>query len=43
MLDHLGIRVSDYARAKRFFESALAPLDYQVVMEFGAAGKPDPE
>ena len=48
MLDHLGIRVSDYARAKRFFESALAPLDYQVVMEFGgaaagfgAAGKPD--
>jgi catechol 2,3-dioxygenase-like lactoylglutathione lyase family enzyme len=48
MLDHLGIRVSDYAESKRFYESALAPLGYGVVMEFGgsvaglgAAGKPD--
>jgi len=48
MLDHLGIRVSDYAKSKRFYESALAPLGYEVVMEFGgsaaglgAAGKPD--
>jgi catechol 2,3-dioxygenase-like lactoylglutathione lyase family enzyme len=48
MIDHLGLRVSDYAKSKRFFESALAPLGYQVVMEFGggvaglvAAGKPD--
>jgi len=48
MIDHLGLRVSDYARSKRFYESALAPLGYQVVMEFGgaaaglgAAGKPD--
>jgi catechol 2,3-dioxygenase-like lactoylglutathione lyase family enzyme len=47
MLDHLGLLVSDYARAKRFFELALAPLGYQVLMEFGGAtagfgaGRPD--
>jgi catechol 2,3-dioxygenase-like lactoylglutathione lyase family enzyme len=48
MLDHLGLRVSDFAASKRFFESALAPLNYTVVMEFGgsvaglgAEGKPD--
>ncbi len=48
MLDHLGLRVSEYAKSKRFYESALAPLGYEVVMEFGgsvaglgAAGKPD--
>ena len=48
MLDHLGLRVSDFAKSKRFFESALAPLGYEVVMEFGTsvaglgvAGKPD--
>jgi catechol 2,3-dioxygenase-like lactoylglutathione lyase family enzyme len=48
MIDHLGLRVSDYAKSKRFFESALAPLGYKVVMEFGgstaglgAEGKPD--
>jgi catechol 2,3-dioxygenase-like lactoylglutathione lyase family enzyme len=48
MLDHLGLTVSDYARSKRFYESALAPLGYGVIMEFrgaiaglGAAGKPD--
>jgi len=48
MLDHLGLPVSDYAKSKSFFESALAPLGYTVLMEFsgsaaglGAAGKPD--
>ena len=48
MLDHIGLRVSAYAKSKRFFESALAPLGYEVIMEFGgstaglgAAGKPD--
>ena len=48
MIDHLGLRVSDYAESKRFFASALAPLGYQVVMEFGGSvaglgveGKPD--
>jgi catechol 2,3-dioxygenase-like lactoylglutathione lyase family enzyme len=48
MLDHIGLLVSDYAKSKQFFETALAPLGYKVVMEFGGAtaglgadGKPD--
>jgi catechol 2,3-dioxygenase-like lactoylglutathione lyase family enzyme len=53
MLDHVGFPVSDYARAKAFYEKALAPLGYVLVMEvaqpendspaagFGAGGKPD--
>jgi catechol 2,3-dioxygenase-like lactoylglutathione lyase family enzyme len=48
VLDHLGLLVSNYAKSKRFFEGALAPLGYQVIMEFGgstaglgAEGKPD--
>ena len=35
MIDHIGLTVSDYAASKRFFEQALAPLGYQVIMEFG--------
>ena len=48
MLDHVGLHVANYERSKRFFESALAPLGYTVIMEFGGAaaglgakGKPD--
>lgn len=48
MLDHLGLKVSDYSNSKRFYESALAPLGYELIMEFegaaagfGADGKPD--
>ncbi len=53
MLDHTGIPVADYARSKTFYEKALAPLGYALVMEvaqsendspaagFGADGKPD--
>lgn len=47
MIDHLGISVSDLARSKTFFEQALAPLGYSVLMTFpeaigfGANGKPD--
>ena len=33
MIDHIGFPVSDYARAKAFYEKALAPLDYSLVME----------
>jgi catechol 2,3-dioxygenase-like lactoylglutathione lyase family enzyme len=33
MLDHIGFPVSDYARSKAFYEKALAPLGYRVVME----------
>jgi catechol 2,3-dioxygenase-like lactoylglutathione lyase family enzyme len=53
MIDHVGFSVSDYARAKAFYERALAPLGYALVMEvgppqseqpaagFGSGGKPD--
>jgi catechol 2,3-dioxygenase-like lactoylglutathione lyase family enzyme len=33
MIDHLGIRVSDYERSKRFYELALAPIGYKPMME----------
>ena len=53
MIDHIGFPVSDYARSKAFYEKALAPLGYVLIMEiaetesgspacgFGKAGKPD--
>jgi catechol 2,3-dioxygenase-like lactoylglutathione lyase family enzyme len=53
MLDHAGFPVTDYARSKAFYEKALAPLGYSLIMEvaedendsmaagFGANGKPD--
>ncbi len=44
MLDHVGLAVSDFARSKEFFKRALAPLGYQLLMEFGDAagfGKDD--
>jgi catechol 2,3-dioxygenase-like lactoylglutathione lyase family enzyme len=36
MIDHIGFPVSDYARSKAFYETALAPLGYTLVMEVGA-------
>ena len=53
MIDHVGFPVSDYARSKAFYEKALAPLGYMLIMEvrqevrdspaagFGKNGKPD--
>jgi catechol 2,3-dioxygenase-like lactoylglutathione lyase family enzyme len=47
MLDHIGLTVADFARSKEFFKQALAPLGYQLMMEFpdaagfGKEGKPD--
>ena len=48
MLDHLGIPVSDFERSKRFYEQALSPLGYELIMEpryraagLGRSGKPD--
>ena len=53
MLDHVGFPVSDYLRSKAFYEKALAPLGYILIMEvrqnehdapaagFGANGKAD--
>ncbi len=37
MIDHTGVAVSDIARSKAFYRAALAPLGYQVIMEFDAA------
>lgn len=33
MLDHIGFGVSDYSRSKTFYQKALAPLGYRLVME----------
>ena len=33
MIDHTGLDVSDAARSRRFYEAALAPLGYKVLME----------
>jgi catechol 2,3-dioxygenase-like lactoylglutathione lyase family enzyme len=35
MIDHIGFPVSDYARSKAFYEKALAPLGYVLIMEIG--------
>src|SRR5215207_3890331 len=34
MLDHVGLNVRDYPASRRFYERALEPLGYQVVMAF---------
>ncbi len=47
MLDHIGLDVSDYQKSKKFYEAALKPLDYNIIMEFekwggfGVGHKPD--
>jgi catechol 2,3-dioxygenase-like lactoylglutathione lyase family enzyme len=33
MIDHVGFPVSDYGRSKAFYEKALSPLGYSVIME----------
>jgi catechol 2,3-dioxygenase-like lactoylglutathione lyase family enzyme len=34
MVDHVGLNVRDYQASRAFFEQALAPLGYKVVMAF---------
>lgn len=48
MIDHVGLNVADYARSKEFYEQALAPIGYEIVMDFegeatglGVPGRPD--
>ncbi|MPZ55612.1 MAG: VOC family protein [Rhizobiales bacterium] len=36
MIDHVGFPVSDYTRAKAFYEQALAPLGYSLIMKVTA-------
>jgi len=35
MIDHIGLRVNEYAKAKSFYQVALKPLGYELIMEFG--------
>ncbi len=37
MIDHTGVKVSDIARSKAFYRAALAPIGYQLLLEFPAA------
>jgi catechol 2,3-dioxygenase-like lactoylglutathione lyase family enzyme len=47
MIDHVGVRVQDFPKLLAFYRAALAPIGYEVVMEYpgaaglGAQGKPD--
>ncbi|WP_323845803.1 VOC family protein [Microbulbifer magnicolonia] len=47
MLDHIGLHVHSYERSKEFYRLALAPLGYELILEydewagFGWADKPD--
>ncbi len=47
MIDHLTLKVRNMARARAFYTAALAPLGYEIVMEFegtvgmGVDRKPD--
>jgi len=48
MLDHVSLPASNLERSKRFYEQALSPLGYELVMEhhisgvgFGQSDKPD--
>ena len=34
MFDHVGLNVRDYGASRAFYEQALAPLGYRVVMAF---------
>jgi catechol 2,3-dioxygenase-like lactoylglutathione lyase family enzyme len=36
MIDHVGFAVADYARSKAFYEKALEPLGYTLIMEVTA-------
>ena len=42
MIDHIGLDVSDVARSRAFYETALAPLGYRVVSEVRPEGAQTP-
>jgi len=47
VIDHVGLGISDLEESKAFYQQALGPLGYQLLMErdgsagFGRDGKPD--
>jgi catechol 2,3-dioxygenase-like lactoylglutathione lyase family enzyme len=38
MIDHISLRVKDYAESKRFYDAVLGTLGYRMLMEFPAGG-----
>lgn len=46
MLDHIGVKVTDFERSRRFYSEALAPLGIDLVMDFqgwAGFGSADPQ
>ena len=48
MIDHTGVMVGDFETSRKFYAAALAPLGYELLLEFGGCvagfgepGKPD--
>jgi len=37
MIDHISLRVSDFAKSRAFYDAALAPIGAKVLMEVSAA------
>lgn len=37
MIDHTGVNVGDFEASRRFYAAALAPLGYELVLEFDAS------
>ena len=37
MIDHTGISVSDFEKSKKFYSAALAPIGFELILEFPAA------
>lgn len=35
MIDHTGVGVRDFEKSKKFYQQALAPLGYTLILEFG--------
>ena len=33
MIDHMGVQVKDPARSRKFYDAALSPLGYKIIME----------
>ncbi|RLT89417.1 MULTISPECIES: VOC family protein [unclassified Ketobacter] len=37
MIDHMGISVSDFEKSKQFYQAALSPIGYTLIMELPAS------
>ena len=37
MIDHTGVSVSDFQKSKAFYQKALAPIGYALIMELPAS------